>query len=185
MNIETVHDLFVAELRRAYAIETRLTDALATMADDTDADALDNTQQRDVHETLRAALTEHVEQTETHRDRLESAFAALDQSVEMRETPALDGLVEEKEQFNNVVLADDIRPLFYIETAKEIEQLEVYGYDRLLRFARHLDVPDEVRDALEQNREEDQATLDEFEAIATGEAVDSLIETLTETHESG
>lgn len=186
MNLETVHDLFVAELRRAYAIERRLVDELETLSRDVDVDALDGTDDPDdVRDALRTTLSDHRAETETHRDRLEDAFDALDEPVETRSTAALDGLVEEKELFNNVVLADELRPLYYLEVARDVEQLEITGYDRLLRLADHLDVPGDVVDALEQNLEEERSALERIESLAESEGVASLIGSATEPDVSG
>lgn len=185
MNLETANDLFVAELRRAYAIEDRLVDELETLARDAGVDALDDSGEMDLHDRLQTAFSDHQAETETHRDRLEEAFDALDEPVETRSTAALDGLVEEKELFNNVVLADELRPLYYLEIARDVEQLEITGYDRLLRLADHLDVPGEVVDVLEENRAEERAALETIESLAEGEALESLLEAMSPPEKPG
>lgn len=184
MNLETVNDLFVAELRRAYTVESRLVDELAKLSRDVEVDALDDTGDRGLRDALQTTLSDHQAETETHRDRLEDAFDALDEPVETRSTPALDGLVEEKERFNNVVLADELRPLYYLEVAQDLEQLEITSYNRLLRLADHLDAPREVVDVLERNLEEEQAVLERVESLAEGEEVESLTDSLKEPVES-
>lgn len=181
MNVETIRDLFEVELRKAYSIETALLDELATLADDVVADSLDDLRQREVHESLRDVIVTHRDETETHVQRLEDAFAALDRQPEGRSIPALDGLVAEKELFDNVVLNDELRPVFYLGTVRQIEHHELLTYDRLLRIAEHLDVPDAVTDALAANRDDEEATLEDLETLAESDDAESLLEALAET----
>lgn len=176
MNIETLSDLFVVEVHRAYSVETRLVEALEKLERDIDADALDDLQDADTRETLKELIADHRDQTRTHIERLEDALEALDRPKESRSTPALDGLLSEKELFNNVVLSDDLRPVYYLGVGQQIEHLEITAYERLLRIGSHLDVPDEVRDALERNLDEEQATLQALESIWDDEAVSTLLE---------
>lgn len=179
MNIESPRHLFVTELRRAYATEEQLADELSTLVEDTQVDALDGTGQRELSDALEEVLSDHLEATKRHRERLEGSFDALGETVETRSTPALDGVVEEKERFNNVVLADELRPLFYLGTAREIAYVELTGYDRLLGLVDHLDVPGEVVEALEQNRDEERKTLERLETLAGGEEADALLDAVT------
>ena len=181
MNVETLHDLFLWEMQRLYAIETRLADELATLERDAGVDALDGQQETDAREGLREVLAEHETETRTHAERLEEALEALGRTPDprsepnSRSTPALEGLVAEKERFNNVVLNDQIRPLFYLGTARQIEHLEITAYERLLEIGGHLDVPDEVIDRLEQTLDEEEATLRTLESISSGEDVEALL----------
>lgn len=180
MNVETLQDLFEVELRKAYSIETTLVDELAVLEDDVRADALDELRVRDLHDALAEAIAAHREETEQHVERLEAAFEALDSQPEGRSIPALDGLIEEKELFNNVVLNDGLRPLYYLGASRAIEQLEITTYDRLLQLAEHLDVPGAVTDALEANREDEQETLRALESLAEGDEVESLLDAMAE-----
>lgn len=178
MNVETLHDLFASETHRMYGVERRLVDALATLESDVEVDALDGSGNADVRESLQAAVAHHRSETEEQAERLETALTALDRPVEGRSTPALDGIVEEKELFNNVVLNDEIRPLYYLWTAERIERLEVAGYEQLLRVADYLDPPDGVTEALEQNLSEEEAALETLEDLSRDEDVETLLEDL-------
>ncbi len=183
MNVENPRDLFEVELRKAYSIETRLVDELAVLADDVAADSLDDTRIRAVHDAFGDLLGTHREETEEHVDRLEDAFAALDRQPEGRSIPALEGLIEEKELFNNVVLNDGVRPLYYLGAARQIEHLELVTYDRLLGLAAHLDVPEAVTDALAANRQEEEAALRDLESLADGDDIESLLDAMADAPE--
>lgn len=184
MNVETLHDLFLFEIQRLYAVETRLADELATLERDAGVDALDGLQETDARETLMEVLAEHETETRTHAERLEEALEVLGRTPDSRSArdaesaPALEGLVEEKERFNNVVLNDQIRPLFYVGTARQIEHMEITAYERLLEIGTHLDIPDEVIDLLERTLGEEEATLRKLEPISDGEDGQVLLEEL-------
>lgn len=94
---------------------------------------------------------------------------------------ALDGLLEEKGLFDTVVPSDDLRPVYYLGVGRQIEHPEITTYERLCRLATHLNVPSEVRDALEQNLDEERATLQTFESISDDEPVAILQEEQTAT----
>lgn len=94
---------------------------------------------------------------------------------------ALDGLLEEKGLFDTVVPSDDLRPVYYLGVGRRIEHLEITTYERLRRFATHLNVPGEVRDALEQNLDEEPATLQTLDSISDDEPVATLQEEQTAT----
>ena len=180
MNIETLRDLFLSELRRVYAVEMQLVDALETLEGDVAVDALDDLRVTDARDALEDAFAEHREETRGQVERLEAVFEALDQAPETRSTPALDGLIHEKELFNNSVLNDEVRPLYYVDAGRQIEQHEIAAYDRLLRTAPYLDVPDAVIDNFEANREEEVQALRTLESVADGPAKE-LLEALAES----
>lgn len=176
MNVETLLDLFVVEVHRAYSMETRLAEGLEKLERDADVDALDDLQTADMRETFKELLADHLAQTRTQIERLEDALGALDRPVESRSTPAVDGLLKEKELFNNIVLSDDLRPVYYLGVGRQTEHLEITTYERLLRLASHLDVPAEVQKALEQNLDEEREMLQSLESISDDEAVATLLE---------
>lgn len=185
MNVETLHDLFVSEMQRLYGVETALVDELTALERDTRVDALDGMQETDARERLLAVLDEHRAETETHVERLEAALEALGRTPNARSTPALEGLVDEKELFNNVVLNDEIRPLFYLGTSKGIERLEITAYERLLTIGDRLDVPDGVIDRLQRNLEEEEKTLRTLESLSNGEEFESLLDGLAASADQG
>lgn len=178
MNIETLSDLLVVELTRTHAVEQRLASELATLEDDVDVDALDDQGHTELRQTLTDAIAEHQAETETHAARVEAALEALNERPTGRQTPALDGLLEEKDLFNNVVLDDAIRPFYYVGTAQEIERLEITAYERLERMAAHLDVPSAVTEAIELNLAEEREALDRLVALAPADDMADLLDEL-------
>lgn len=175
MNIEDAGDLFLYELKAAYYVETKVAEELAEMADQTNVDTLDEESDSSFREDVHEVFQSHRDQTETHVERLEAVFDALDRQPEAHEVLAVDELFAEKEQFNNVVLNDAARPLYYLDVGAKVEQLEVQGYDSLLQLASALELDDDVVENLEANREEDDEVRRRVTELAESEGADEIL----------
>lgn len=178
MNIETLHDLFLYELHGLYRTEQTLVEELDQLADQTAVNSLDEASDEEFRDALREAFEDHRDETETHVERLERVFESIDRRPETRDVPPLDGFVEEKEWFSNVVLNDAMRPLFYLDAGVKIEQLEIRTYESLVENAGALDVPDDAVEALEANLRDERDALAELEDLSGSDAVESLREAL-------
>lgn len=181
MNVETLQDHFVTELQQVYGMESDLLDALDSLKQDANVDALDDLRVPEPREALTEVLDQHRTETERQIERLETAFETIDHRAERRSAPALGGLLDEKELFNNIVLSDETRPLYYLRTAKQVERMEITAYEHLLLVGEHLGMPDTVIEALEQNLEEERATLQALQDIADGEEIGTLLDGLAAT----
>ena len=82
---ETLHDLYLNELRDLYSSETQLLVALPLMADSATSSQ------------LKEAFTAHLEETEVHVSRLEEIFDALGEEPGEEACKAMEGLIAEGE----------------------------------------------------------------------------------------
>ncbi|WP_049922251.1 YciE/YciF ferroxidase family protein [Halopiger djelfimassiliensis] len=173
----TPRDALTAELERLYAIERELRSALETLSADVAVDALDDLRELECREQLQSAIDDHREETERHLERIERAFGALDEAPETRPVPELNGLLADKEKFNNVVLNDELRPLYYIETTLKLEAIECTAYETTMALASTLDgsEADDVVDALRTNYDDERALRTDLEELAGSDAVESLL----------
>ena len=156
MTLETEADLFEYQLRSAYYVERRLVDAL----DELQTSATDG--------KLVDGFAEHRDETVTHVDRLEEAFDLLGIESTEESVPSLDGLLQEKREFDAQAQSVDLQNRFYNQAARQSERMELTMYEGLLALADELDVADDVRDLLEQNRREEAAALEKLESISEG-----------------
>ena len=163
MNVETTRDLFEYELRGAYYLETELVEALDRLADEAEIDALDYLPEKEKKRAVGDLFADHSEESERHVQRLEAVFRALDLDPEAREDAVTDGVIRDKELFNNVILNDELRCVYYLRTAKNAELAEISTYEGLLRLAEQLDLDDEVIEDLEANLADERRQLDELE----------------------
>ena len=83
MKLDTLQKLYVEELRDLYNAENQLLKALPKMAKAASSEELKN------------AFEKHLEQTETHVERLEDIFQQLDQNPKGKTCHGMKGLVEE------------------------------------------------------------------------------------------
>src|SRR3954464_6976448 len=83
MSLDSLHDLYVDELKDLYSAENQLLKALPKMA------------KKAAAPELKAAFTEHLEGTRTQVGRREQIFEALGVSPKGKKCKAMEGLVEE------------------------------------------------------------------------------------------
>lgn len=180
MNVETLKDLFLYELQAIYSVEQELVGALDEFSEQARIESLDDLPDSSVHKAAATLFSEHRDETETHVERLEEVFEAVDARPDTREVQAIDALVVDKERFNNVVLNDALRSLVYVDAGEKIENTEITAYRSLLQLANALDLPDEAVDPLEANLRDEEETLQELRDLSEGDDIDSLLAELAE-----
>ena len=173
----TPRDALETELARLYYIERELYDELETLSNDVAIDTLDDLRELECREQLQYAIDDHCEETAAHLERIERAFDALGTEPETHPVPELDGVIADKEKFNNVVLSDEFRPLYYIETVLKLEAIECTVYETTMALANSLEdeAGDAVVDALRENYDDERALRTEIESLADGDAVETLL----------
>lgn len=153
MPIETKEDMFRRELQKLYHAELEILDLHADLAD---AAASDDVQ---------ALFSGHGDETVDQIDRIEEMFDAIDAEPEARGSPLMEGLLAEKDAFVDEVERDDLRDLDAIGIGTINERIEITLLDRLILLATDLKLPPELVDALERNRREANAALEEMQAM--------------------
>lgn len=174
---DPTRDAFTAGMHRLYGLEQALVAELDVLSSDVSIDTLDNLYLTECRERLRDRIDRHHEETATQLERLEAAFDAIDEEPAGPDAPELDGWNADKEQFNNVVLNDELRPLYYLDAAKKLEELERSAYEPVVALAEALErIPEDVVESLDRNHEEEREMLEALEALADGDAVETLLE---------
>ena len=116
MKLKDLHSLFVHELKDLYSAEKQLVKALPEMAEAA------------TNEDLRSAFEQHLEETETHIQRLEEVFGTLNVSPRGAKCLAMEGLVAE----GSKLLEEDAEPhvldAALICAAQRVEHYEIAGY---------------------------------------------------------
>lgn len=123
MAMESLHDLYVDELKDLYSAENQLLKALPKMAKKASAPE------------LKDAFTEHLEVTRGQVERLEQIFSELEVSPRGKKCKAMEGLVEEGKE----VIEEDGEPSVIdaalIACAQRVEHYEMAGYGCVRTFA--------------------------------------------------
>jgi ferritin-like metal-binding protein YciE len=127
MKLDSLEKLYVNELRDLYNAENQLLKALPKMAKAASS------------EDLKHAFAKHLEQTETHVERLEKIFDDLDQSPKGKTCHGMKGLIEEGSE----ILEEDGEELILdagiIVAAQKVEHYEIASYGSVRSFAQLLE----------------------------------------------
>lgn len=161
---ETLHDLYLNELRDLYSAETQLLEALPKMAD-----AATSSQ-------LRAAFTAHLEETEGHVSRLEEIFDALGEETGGETCKAMEGLIREGEDYVKAGGDKDVRDAGLIGAAQRVEHYEIAGYGTARTLAARLgesEAADKLQATLDEEGEADHKLTEIAESEVNAEAAAS------------
>lgn len=142
-----MEELFEHELEDIYYAEHALLDVLEELAAESE------------DEEIAAAFREHREETQHHIERLERVFEMLGEPPEQEECEAIEGLVEEHEEFLETDPDPDVLDVFNVAAAEKSEHYEIATYGNLAFMADKLGM-DEAADLLGENLDEEKAALE-------------------------
>jgi ferritin-like metal-binding protein YciE len=144
MSLDTLHGLFVNELKDLYNAENQLLKALPLMAKGA------------TNPELKAAFTEHLEVTRGHVDRLQTIFDQLEASPKGKKCAAMEGLIKEGSELLDE--KDDaeasVLDAALIGAGQRVEHYEMAGYGTARTFAKLLGLRDAEK-LLQQTLEEE------------------------------
>ncbi|HEY8966493.1 MAG TPA: ferritin-like domain-containing protein, partial [Candidatus Methylacidiphilales bacterium] len=154
--IETLHDLFLDQLRDLYDAELQLLKALPQMAEA-------------AHDrTLKANFLTHLEETRGHVHRLEEIFELLDEDPDGKTCEAMKGLIREGKETIHCDAAPEVKDAALIAAAQRVEHYEIAGYGTARTFARllgHDAIADELQRTLDEEAATDKALTEAAEEI--------------------
>jgi len=153
MKLETLHDLFVDELKDLYNAEVQLTKALPKMA------------KAAASEDLRTAFEDHLEETEQQIERLETVFKQIDESPKGKRCKAMTGLIEEGKELIESDGEDAVKDAALIAAAQRVEHYEIAGYGTVRTYAQLLGF-DEAAKLLQQTLDEESAANEKLTDLA-------------------
>lgn len=142
MKLDSMSDLYLAELRDMYNGGQQLVKALPKMARAAST------------AELRSAIEEHLRQTQNHVNRLETIFKSLDEKPGGETCEAMQGLVAEGEEVLKADGEDAVRDAGLIMSAQKVEHYEMATYGSLREFA-HLLNREQDADLLQQTLDEE------------------------------
>lgn len=161
MPLDSLHDLYVDELKDLYNAENQLLKALPKMAKKATAPE------------LKDAFTEHLEVTRKQVKRLEQIFTDLGVSPKGKKCNAMEGLVEEGKE----VIEEDGDPAVIdaalIACAQRVEHYEMAGYGCVRTFANLLGYEQAealLQETLDEEGEADKTLTELAETIINIEA---------------
>ena len=162
MEIGSLHDLFVYELRGAYRMELRLVDSLDEMAINA------------TNTTIGAAFAEHRKETKDHVERVRESFRALDRPPEEGACPVVEALDRDRRAVEERVADRELLNLFYLGAGMKAERVEITVYESLGTMGDRLDLDDAVTDPLAANRASEERTLRGLRLLTTASDLKAL-----------
>lgn len=153
MKLESLHDVFVEELKDLYNAENQLTKALPKMA------------KAAASEELRTTFENHLAETEHQVERLESIFKQIEASPKGKKCKAMTGLIEEGKE---VIVANGeaaVKDAALIAAAQKVEHYEIAGYGTVRTYAQLLGF-DEAANLLQETLDEEAAANEKLTEIA-------------------
>src|SRR5215213_3689531 len=145
MEMESLQDLLIEELKDIYNAESQLLKAMPRMA------------KKAKSQQLKSAFETHMKETEGQIDRLEQVFESLGEKAKGKTCHAMKGLLEEAKEMMGEDMDDDVMDAALIAVAQKIEHYEIASYGTVRTWAQHIGDEQTAR-ALQQTLDEEGKT---------------------------
>jgi ferritin-like metal-binding protein YciE len=145
MEMESLTELYVEELKDLWSAEMQITKALPKMIK-----AATNLK-------LKRAFNTHLKQTERHVKRLERIFKELDESPRGKKCVGMEGLIKEGAALIKEKPEAEVLDAGLIAAAQHVEHYEIAGYGCVRTWARQLG-EDRQADLLQETLDEEEQT---------------------------
>ena len=156
MAAQTLHELFVEELRDMYDAEKRIIKALPKIAKHAQSDE------------LRTALTAHLRETEKQATRLEQVFRTIGETPKGKKCDGIIGILEEGNTAMEELEEGPVLDAALIAGCQKVEHYEIASYGTLAYFA-ELMGQDRAKELLGMTLDEEKAADEKLNRIAKSE----------------
>ena len=126
MEMESLEDLYVEELRDLYNAENQLTKALPRMA------------KKATSGELTTAFESHLGETKVQIERLDQIFKKLGKKPTGKKCAAMEGLIEEGKELMAEDMDEDVMDAALISAAQKVEHYEIASYGTVRTYAKLL-----------------------------------------------
>jgi len=123
MELDTLKDLYIHELKDLYSVEKQLVSALRKMAKAAN------------HKELATGFREHLEQTKEHLARLEELLSQHKQSTRGPKCKGMEGIIAEGAELIEEEADPEVKDAGLIAAAQRVEHYEIAGYGSARTFA--------------------------------------------------
>lgn len=155
MEMESLRDLFIDQLKDIYSAETQVTKALPKMAKKASSTELQN------------AFRLHLDQTQSQLKRLDEIFSSLGKNPKGKKCKGMQGLIEEGEELMSEDAEPEVLDAGLIAAAQRVEHYEISAYGTARAYARVLG-DDKAASLLDQTLREESQTDEKLNQLAEG-----------------
>jgi len=146
MKLQSLHDLYVRELKDLYNAENQIIKALPKMVKAATSPELER------------AFEEHLQATRQQVERLERIFQRLDESPRGAKCKAMEGILDEGDEMMDLdTTRDTVSDAALISAAQRVEHYEMAVYGTVRTYARQLGYQEDARLLQETLNEEGEA----------------------------
>ncbi len=123
MELETLKDLYIHELKDLYSAENQIIKALPKMT------------KAATSPKLADGFKKHLEETKEHAARLEKILVSHDESTRGPKCKGMEGVIKEGAEMIEADAGDDVRDAGLISAAQRVEHYEMAGYGTARTYA--------------------------------------------------
>ncbi len=145
MEMESLRELFVDQLKDLYSAENQIVKALPKMIKAAES------------EELKSAFEEHLEQTKNQVERLETIFEELDVTPRGKKCVGMQAIIEEGKELMGEDAEPEVLDAGLIAAAQHVEHYEIAGYGCVRTYAQLLGMKNAVK-LLQQTLDEEKET---------------------------
>ena len=145
MEIESLQELMIEEMRDLYSAENQLIKAMPKMA------------KKASNPQLKKAFESHLRETEGQVKRLQQIFEKLGKKPTGKKCAAMEGLIEEAKDMMGEDMEQDTMDAALISAAQKVEHYEIASYGTVRTWA-HLIGDDQTAKLLQQTLDEEGKT---------------------------
>ena len=142
MEMESLQELYVDELKDLYSAEKQLVKALPKMVKNA------------TNPELKEAFSNHLDETEGHVQRLEKIFQMLGEKAGGKKCKGMEGLIEEAKELLEEDASEEVLDAGLISKAQHVEHYEMAGYGTVRTYAEQLGFADQAK-LLQQTLDEE------------------------------
>jgi ferritin-like metal-binding protein YciE len=161
MTMNTLNEVYLAELQELHNVEEQLTQALPQMRN------------RAQHEELKKAFDQHLEETRSQRERVEIILRNHGADPQAHQDQSMERLIAEAEKTLAMIDEPSVRDAEMIASAQKIEHYEIAAYGTVATYAGILGFTDDqntLHAILDEEKNTDRTLTDLAEKVVNKDA---------------
>jgi ferritin-like metal-binding protein YciE len=153
MEMESLRELYIEELKDLYSAENQIIKALPKMV------------KAATSSELKKGFEQHLAQTRGQVERLEKIFKELDESPKGKKCKGMEGLLEEGKEWMEEDAEPEVMDAGLIAAAQHVEHYEIAGYGCVRTYAELLGFTNAAK-LLQQTLDEEKQTDEKLTGLA-------------------
>jgi ferritin-like metal-binding protein YciE len=153
MEMESLKDLFIDELKDLYSAENQILKALPKMI------------KKATSPDLKAGFEKHLKETQIHVERLDKIFQELDENPKGKKCKGMEGIIADGKELMEEDAEPEVMDAGLIGAAQHVEHYEMAGYGCVRTYAELLGL-NSISKLLQKTLDEERATDEKLTELA-------------------